>query len=379
MPLLIAADVGATLLIGGIVAGTLCALLLAAVMVNYGAIWFQAYMSGADVSVLSLIGMSLRQVKPGLIVTAKIMGRQAGLNIDRLQGMSTARLEAHYLAGGNVRNVLTAIIAAQRAGINLDFDRAAAVDLAGRDVLDAVRTSVSPKVIDCPAPQRNGKTLLTAVARNGVELCLRAGHRPDQSGSVDRRGDGRNDHCPRGPRHGVFHRFCEDPHGGAGKTRPHQQERPGRRPGREYGVRNHFDRYRGHGRGTQHRSDPAVRPGRGRYARGRGPGRAAPCGSHRSRAGNDGPGRREPRRCWFSPKPKSRRRWPRRFAAAGSKPRNQRAARRMRLKMTTGYGPSDGVFDVAGRRRPGLTPQPRAATVALHPGVSWRCAQCRLL
>jgi uncharacterized protein YqfA (UPF0365 family) len=88
--------------------------------------------------------------------------------------MSTARLEAHFLAGGNVRNVLTAIIAAHRAGIDLDFDRAAAVDLAGRDVLDAVRTSVSPKVIDCPAPQANGRRMLTAVAKNGVELCVRA-------------------------------------------------------------------------------------------------------------------------------------------------------------------------------------------------------------
>ena len=141
---------------------------------HYGAIWFQAYMSGADVSLMSLIGMSFRQVKPRLIVTAKIMGRQAGLNIDRQQGMSTARLEAHFLAGGDVMHVLRAIIAAHRAGIDLDFDRAAAVDLAGRDVLDAVRTSVSPKVIDCPEPQRSGKTTLSAVAKNGVELRVRA-------------------------------------------------------------------------------------------------------------------------------------------------------------------------------------------------------------
>ena len=114
--------------------------------------------------------MSFRQVKPSMIVLAKIMGRQAGLNIDRLQGMSTARLEAHFLAGGNVMGVLRAIIAAHRAGIDLDFDRAAAIDLAGRDVLDAVRTSVSPKVIDCPGPQHSGKTTLSAVAKNGVEL-----------------------------------------------------------------------------------------------------------------------------------------------------------------------------------------------------------------
>ena len=98
-------------------------------MVHYGALWLQAYMSGADVSAISLIGMILRQVKPRMIVTAKIMGRQAGLNIDRHHGMSTARLEAHFLAGGDVTRVLHAIIAANRAGIDLDFDRAAAIDL----------------------------------------------------------------------------------------------------------------------------------------------------------------------------------------------------------------------------------------------------------
>jgi uncharacterized protein YqfA (UPF0365 family) len=82
-------------------------------------------------------------------------------------------LEAHYLAGGNVTNVTLAIIAAHRAGIQLDFDRAAAIDLAGRDVLDAVRTSVMPKIIDCPDP-RSGKTMLGAVACNGIEILVKA-------------------------------------------------------------------------------------------------------------------------------------------------------------------------------------------------------------
>ena len=168
--LLAALDFKDALSVGGMVVGAALALLLAAVFVKFTALWLQAYMSGADVSMLSLIGMSLRQVKPGLIVTAKIMGRQAGLNIDRQRGMSTARLEAHFLAGGDVTRVLRAVIAAHRAGIDLDFDCAAAVDLAGRDVLDAVRTSVSPKVIDCPDPQGGGKTTLSAVAKNGVEL-----------------------------------------------------------------------------------------------------------------------------------------------------------------------------------------------------------------
>jgi uncharacterized protein YqfA (UPF0365 family) len=96
------------------------------------------------------------------------------LDINRRTGISTSRLEAHYLAGGNIMNVMRAIIAAHRANIDLDFDRAAAIDLAGRDVLDAVQTSVYPKVIDCPDPQRSGKNTLSAIAKDGVELKIRA-------------------------------------------------------------------------------------------------------------------------------------------------------------------------------------------------------------
>lgn len=144
------------------------------VFLFYGKIWFQCYMSSADISMLSLIGMGFRQVHPKVIVAAKIMAAQAGLDISRRNGISTSRLEAHFLAGGNVMNVIQAIIAAHRAGIDLDFDRAAAIDLAGRDVREAVRTSVHPKVIDCPDPRRTGKTTLSAIAKNGVELKIRA-------------------------------------------------------------------------------------------------------------------------------------------------------------------------------------------------------------
>jgi uncharacterized protein YqfA (UPF0365 family) len=106
-------------------------------------------------------------------MSAKIKASQAGLDIGKEAGISTSRLEAHVLAGGNVMNVIHAIIAAHRAGIDLDFDRGAAIDLAGRDVLDAVRTSVHPKVIDCPDPARSGKTTLSAIAKNGIELRVR--------------------------------------------------------------------------------------------------------------------------------------------------------------------------------------------------------------
>ena len=140
----------------------------------YGKLWFQAYMSNARVSMLSLVGMSLRQVNARVILQGKIMAMQAGVGSDPTTGITTRRLEAHYLAGGNVPNVINAIIAAHRADIDLDFDRAAAIDLAGRDVLEAVRTSVYPKVIDCPDPTKSKKSHLSAVAKNGVELRIRA-------------------------------------------------------------------------------------------------------------------------------------------------------------------------------------------------------------
>jgi len=147
---------------------------LVIVFFSFGKLWFQAFMSSADVSMYSLVGMSFRQVRSQVIVTAKIMAAQAGLNINSRTGISTSRLEAHYLAGGNVMAVIHAIIAAHRAKIELDFDRAAAIDLAGRDVVDAVRTSVHPKVIDCPDPQRSTTPTLSAIAKDGVELRVRA-------------------------------------------------------------------------------------------------------------------------------------------------------------------------------------------------------------
>jgi uncharacterized protein YqfA (UPF0365 family) len=159
---------------GLIIGGLFFIFLLIILFAAFGALWFQAFMSSADVSMKSLIGMYLRQVRAQVIVNAKIMAAQAGLDISRKNGISTQRLEAHYLAGGNVMNIINAIIAAQRAGIELDFDRAAAIDLAGRDVLDAVRTSVLPKVIECPDPKKSGKTTISAIARNGVELRVRA-------------------------------------------------------------------------------------------------------------------------------------------------------------------------------------------------------------
>lgn len=166
-------NAGLPFVVGGIIA-VLFILLMAFVLAKYGAIWFQAYMSNANVRLLSLIAMSFRQVDARVIVQGKIMAMQAGIGSERETGITTRRLEAHYLAGGSVPNVIRAIIAAHRADIPLDFDQAAAIDLAGRDVLDAVQTSVNPKVIDCPDTTKGGKTTLSAIAKNGVELKVRA-------------------------------------------------------------------------------------------------------------------------------------------------------------------------------------------------------------
>lgn len=162
--------------ISALVVVAIIGLVLFAILLKWGAYWFQAYMSGADVTFASLIVMSLLRIDQRVIVTAKIMGHQAGLKTGRLDGMSTARLQAHHLAGGDVTKVVRAIIAAQRANIDLDFDQAAAIDLAGRDVLDAVQTSISPKVIYCPRQDRSDtlSRTLSAVALNGVELRVSA-------------------------------------------------------------------------------------------------------------------------------------------------------------------------------------------------------------
>lgn len=162
------------LVLAGLIVGGLFVVFVGLAFFFYGSLWFQGFMSGAQVSMVSLISMSLMKIRSRTIVVGKIMAKQAGLPISGPMGITTRRLVAHYLAGGNVPNVIRALIAAHRAALDLNFDQAAAIDLAGRDVLDAVRTCVNPKVIVCPDPRKSGKTTLSAIARNGVELCVRA-------------------------------------------------------------------------------------------------------------------------------------------------------------------------------------------------------------
>jgi len=130
-------------------------------------VWVRAWMSGAYVSLMNLVGMKLRNVPPTLIVDARIRSVKAGMEL------SSDQLEAHFLAGGDIINVVQALIAADKANIELTFPSAAAIDLAGRDVYDAVRTSVNPKVINCPDPEK-GVPMLDAVARDGIRLLVKA-------------------------------------------------------------------------------------------------------------------------------------------------------------------------------------------------------------
>ncbi len=142
-----------------------------AVFARYFRLWIQCKMTRAGISFPNLVMMSFRKVNPTTIVRCKIMAVQAGLT--KSYPISTKALEAHYLSGGNVPNVIKALIAAHRAKIDLDWQDAQAIDLAGRDLLEAVRTSVYPKVIDCPDPKKKAGTL-DAVAGDGIQLKARA-------------------------------------------------------------------------------------------------------------------------------------------------------------------------------------------------------------
>ena len=142
-------------------------LIFVAVAFNFFNLYIQALLSGARVTFFSLIGMKLRKVDPRTIVLSRIRAKKAGLDIE------TEQLETHYLAGGRVPSVINALIAANRARIELPFDTACAIDLAGRDILDAVQTSVNPKVIDVPNPKL-GRPTIDAVAKDGIQLKARA-------------------------------------------------------------------------------------------------------------------------------------------------------------------------------------------------------------
>ncbi len=151
-----------------IIVGSVVGLVLLALVAQFIKLWMRAYFSNAGVSLLDLVGMSLRKVDANTIVLAKIQLVKSGIH-----EVSTNDLESHFLAGGRVTNVTRAMIASNRAQLDLDWRKACAIDLAGRDIIDAVNTSVHPKVIDVPNPEL-GKRTIDAVAIDGIQLKARA-------------------------------------------------------------------------------------------------------------------------------------------------------------------------------------------------------------
>ena len=146
-------------------------LLLVLFLLSFLTVWVRARLAGAEVALFDLVGMRLRGVPYSVIVDAKIAAEKAGIPIE------TDKLDAHYLAGGNIVQTVQALIAAQKAGLSLDWNRACAIDIATRgtnkSVLEAVLTSVSPKVIDCPNPA-SGRTTIDAVAKDGIQVKVKA-------------------------------------------------------------------------------------------------------------------------------------------------------------------------------------------------------------
>jgi uncharacterized protein YqfA (UPF0365 family) len=160
------------LIIAGIVLGIVFALIVLAVFARYFRLWIQSVTTGAGIGIFDLLGMTFRKVNPAVIVRSKIMAVQAGIGDE--DGVTSKALEALYLAGGNVPLVIRALIAAAKAKlVDLNFKLASAIDLAGRNVLEAVQTSVNPKVIDCPG-RGMGKVSLDGVAQNGIQLKVKA-------------------------------------------------------------------------------------------------------------------------------------------------------------------------------------------------------------
>jgi len=152
--------------------GIFAFLVVFAMLARFLRLWLQSYASSAGIGLFDLVAMSFKKVSPTVIVRSKIMAVQAGLGDST--GITKQALEAHALAGGRVPLVVQALIAANKAKIKeLDWKLATAIDLAGRDVREAVQTSVYPKVIDCPG-KNSGRETLDAVAKNGVQLKVRA-------------------------------------------------------------------------------------------------------------------------------------------------------------------------------------------------------------
>jgi len=155
----------------GVVIAVVAALVVVGIFWSFFGVWIRAWLAGAPVGLITLVAMRLRQVPHGVMVDARIRATKAGIEL------SIDDIEAQYLAGGNVIACVHALIAAQKAGIALDWNRACAIDLAtkgsGKSVEEAVRTSVDPKVIDCPNPD-GGRSTIDGVAKDGIQVKVKA-------------------------------------------------------------------------------------------------------------------------------------------------------------------------------------------------------------
>lgn len=157
------AEVGFDVYIMLIVAAFVLIIILA-IAGKFISLWFQALVSGTPIPITNIIGMSLRKIPPRLIVSSRINAFKAGL-----REITVSDLETHFLAGGHILEVVRAMIAADKANIPLDWKRATAIDLAGRNLREAIETSVNPKVIDCPS--HGG--FMAGVAKNGIQVLVR--------------------------------------------------------------------------------------------------------------------------------------------------------------------------------------------------------------
>ncbi len=238
-------------------------------------LWISALSSGVHVSMGALIGMKIRHIKPHRLVQPLIKANKAGL------GLNISQLETHFLAGGNVDRVINALIAAQRANIPMAFEKACAIDLAGRDVFEAVQMSVTPKVIETP--------VVAAIAKDGIEL--RAKARVTVRTNIDRLVGGAGEET-------VIARVGEGIVTTVGSAETHKQvlENPdlisrtvlSKGLGRGHGIRNSLHRHCRRGCRPQHRRAADDGSGGIRPPRRSGEGGGAPGHGRGSRAGNEG-------------------------------------------------------------------------------------------
>jgi uncharacterized protein YqfA (UPF0365 family) len=154
-----------------LIVGAVVAIVILALIFSFVSVWVKAFLNGAPVGIINLIAMKFGGVPYGLVVEARINAVKSGITL------TTDQISAHYLAGGNVVPTIQALIAAQKAGLALDWNHACAIDLATKgsekSVIEAVRTSVDPKVIDCPNPA-SGRTTIDGVAKDGIQVKVKA-------------------------------------------------------------------------------------------------------------------------------------------------------------------------------------------------------------